>query len=187
MERRGLIVLGLGAGALAVVLAGLDKTIDGDAFDAADFALEVVDRAVTLGAMVAVAWMTFTLRGVQADQAVLRQDLDRAVARGADWRGANGRALNDLAGAIRDQFEAWGLTPAEADIAGLMLKGVSLRDIAGLRRTSQVTIRQQAQGIYRKSGLAGRAELAAFFLESLFEDPEPDSGPVRVVVAAPAH
>ena len=60
--------------------------------------------------------------------------------------------------------------PAEADIAGLMLKGVPLGDIARLRRTSEVTIRQQAQSVYRKSGLSGRAELAAFFLESLFED-----------------
>ena len=54
-----------------------------------------------------------------------------------------------------------------------MLKGVSARDIAHLRRTSEVTIRQQAQGVYRKSGLSGRAELAAFFLESLFEPPGP--------------
>ena len=51
-----------------------------------------------------------------------------------------------------------------------MLKGVALRDIARLRQTSETTIRQQAQGVYRKSGLSGRAELAAYFLESLFED-----------------
>ena len=61
------------------------------------------------------------------------------------------------------------LTPAEADIAGLLLKGVSLHDIAVLRHTSDATIRQQAQSVYRKSGLAGRRELAAYFLESLFE------------------
>ncbi len=89
------------------------------------------------------------------------------------WAGDGGKSsraeLADLGAAIERQFEDWSLTPAEADIAGLMLKGVPLRDIAELRHTSGSTIRQQAQAIYRKSGLAGRAELAAYFLESLFE------------------
>ena len=48
---------------------------------------------------------------------------------------------------------------------------MSLREIADLRRTADATIRQQAQSIYRKSGLGGRRELAAYFLESLFEAP----------------
>ena len=65
-----------------------------------------------------------------------------------------------------------GATPAEGDIAGLLLKGVPLGEIARLRRTSQTTIRQQAQAVYRKSGLSGRAEFAAYSLESLFEDRE---------------
>ena len=100
----------------------------------------------------------------------MRHDLARAVERGRRLaRAARGGARRSRGSAIRRQFEAWGLTPAEADIAGLMLKGVSLRDIARLRHTSETTIRQQAQGVYRKSGLSGRAELAAYFLELLFE------------------
>ena len=87
----------------------------------------------------------------------MRHDLARAVERGAGWRARHEAALDDLASAVRRQFEAWALSPAEADIAGLMLKGVSLRDIARLRHTSETTIRQQAQGIYRKSGLSGRS------------------------------
>ncbi len=72
------------------------------------------------------------------------------------------------------------MIPAEADIAGPMLKGLPLRDIAALRRTSETTIRQQAQAIYRKSGLSGRAELAAYFLNSPFDarqsaHPPPDA------------
>ena len=91
------------------------------------------------------------------------------MALGEAWRADNRTELDDLAEAIQRQFGVWALTPAEADIAGLLLKGVSLRDIAVLRRTSDATIRQQAQSVYRKSGLAGRRELAAYFLESLFE------------------
>ncbi len=170
MGRRRLILVGLGAVALVVGLASLDTALEGGPFDAADFAFELLDRALTVGAMAAVAWVTFALRAMQAEQAQLRQDLARAVAQGADWRAAHEATLDDLAGAIRRQFAAWALTPAEADIAGLMLKGVSLHDIAALRHTSDATIRQQAQAIYRKSGLGGRAELAAYFLESLFEE-----------------
>jgi DNA-binding NarL/FixJ family response regulator len=51
-----------------------------------------------------------------------------------------------------------------------MLKGAALCEIATCRQTSETTIRQQAQAIYRKSGLSGRAELSAYFLGSLFEE-----------------
>ena len=170
MERRRLFLLGACAVALVVALAVLDVTVEGEGWDAADFAFELLDRALTVGAMAAVAWITFAVRELRADQVALRQDLARAVAEGARWRSANGAMLGDLTAAIGRQFDAWTLTGAERDIAGLMLKGVSLRDIAQLRRTSETTIRQQARGIYQKSGLAGRRELAAYFLESLFEE-----------------
>jgi DNA-binding NarL/FixJ family response regulator len=173
MGRQRLFLLGAGAAALVVVLAVLDIVMEGEGFDAADFALELLDRGLSVGAMAVVAWMVLEVRDVRADQAMLRRDVARAVAEGAGWREANGRTLDDLASAIGRQFDAWSLTSAERDIAGLMLKGVSLRDIAGVRHTSESTIRQQAQSVYQKSGLAGRRELAAFFLESLFEERGP--------------
>ena len=48
-----------------------------------------------------------------------------------------------------------------------MLKGLSLKEIAALRSTSERTVREQARAVYRKSGLSGRSALAAFFLEDL--------------------
>ena len=48
-----------------------------------------------------------------------------------------------------------------------MLKGLSFKEIAPVRGTSERTVRQQALAVYAKAGLAGRAELAAFFLEDL--------------------
>ena len=36
-----------------------------------------------------------------------------------------------------------------------------------MRQTSERTIREQARALYRKSGLSGRAELSAYFLEDL--------------------
>jgi DNA-binding NarL/FixJ family response regulator len=38
---------------------------------------------------------------------------------------------------------------------------------ATVRGVGETTVRQQSRAIYRKSGLSGRHELAAFFLEDL--------------------
>jgi DNA-binding NarL/FixJ family response regulator len=60
------------------------------------------------------------------------------------------------------------LTRSETDIAFLILKGLSHKEIARVRASAEATVRQQARSIYEKSGLTGRAELAAFFLEDMF-------------------
>ena len=47
-------------------------------------------------------------------------------------------------------------------------------DLAETLAVSERTVRQQALAVYAKSGLAGRAELAAFFLEDLLLPSTPD-------------
>lgn len=69
--------------------------------------------------------------------------------------------------AITQQLHGWGLSIAEIEIAWMILKGLQFKEIAGARGTSERTVRQQAQGIYAKSGLGSRAEFSAFFLEDL--------------------
>lgn len=66
---------------------------------------------------------------------------------------------------IDNDFGEWNLSNAEADIAWFMLRGLPLREIATLRGTSERTVRQQAQAIYRKAGLEGRSDLAGRVLE----------------------
>jgi DNA-binding CsgD family transcriptional regulator len=68
---------------------------------------------------------------------------------------------------MESQFERWGLTGAERDVALRLLKGQSHKEIAYVTGRSERTIRQHAVAVYQKSGLHGRAELAAFFLEDL--------------------
>jgi hypothetical protein len=53
-----------------------------------------------------------------------------------------------------------------------VLKGFSYKEIADLRETTERTVRNQALAIYRKAGLANRAEMAAFFLEDFLVPPE---------------
>jgi DNA-binding CsgD family transcriptional regulator len=53
------------------------------------------------------------------------------------------------------QFQRWGLTEAESEVALLQLKGLRHKEIAELRHTSERTVRQQALAVYRKSGTFG--------------------------------
>jgi putative tricarboxylic transport membrane protein len=79
---------------------------------------------------------------------------------------------------IEREFNSWGLTDAERSVAHLMLKGLRFKDIARARNTSDRTVRQQAQAIYRKAGLDGRTDLAAYFLESVLGAQEVEVAPV---------
>lgn len=83
------------------------------------------------------------------------------------WRAQAQNLLVGLGEAINDQFQCWQLTPAERETALLLLKGLSHKEIARARNVSEATARQQAAAIYRKAGLTGRHDLAAFFLEDL--------------------
>lgn len=140
------------------------------AFD--EIAIDVAERILLVLAMVGVAWAVVGLHDLRERQVALANNLARSVAQGDAWREQRRAEIAALGSAIEDQFHKWQLTTAETDVAGLMLKGASLKEIALARDTSEATIRQQAQSIYRKSGLSGRAELSAYFLESLFDTAE---------------
>lgn len=49
----------------------------------------------------------------------------------------------------------------------LLLKGLSLKEIAAIRATTERTIRAHARSLYSKAGVTGRAALSSFFLEDL--------------------
>ena len=83
------------------------------------------------------------------------------------WKKVSKSYLNGLSHEIDKQLTSWKLTKAEKDIVFLLLKGLSLKEIATIRNTSVKTTRTQANAIYSKSGLSGRSELSAFFLEDL--------------------
>lgn len=101
------------------------------------------------------------------EQLSLLSDIEVARAEGTQWRTDMRELLKGLSSAIDAQFDRWQLTSAEREVALLLLKGLSHREIAALRDTSERTIRQQSQAIYAKSSLSGRAALSAFFLEDL--------------------
>lgn len=80
------------------------------------------------------------------------------------------RARHSYSEVIQQQFQAWGLTIGEQQVAMLLLKGLSFKEIAVVRDTREKTVRQQASTIYGKSGLEGRHAFAAWFLEDFLAD-----------------
>ncbi len=71
-----------------------------------------------------------------------------------------------------------GRARAKQDVALLLLKGFSHKEIARLRETGEATIRQQAGAIHAKADVGGRAGLAAYFLDGLHL-PKPDAAENR--------
>jgi DNA-binding CsgD family transcriptional regulator len=104
---------------------------------------------------------------VYKSRLALVRELDVARIQGRQWRDETRALLKGLGEAIDRQFLTWKLTEAERDVGLLILKGLSLKEIAAARVTSERTIRAQARSIYAKAGLSGRAALSAFFLEDL--------------------
>jgi putative tricarboxylic transport membrane protein len=128
--------------------------------------------------LIALCWQKLTARHREESLRRALQELSQEVERRT--REAVQR-IQDMAAVrvgmnaqIEREFDRWGLTGAERSVAHLTLKGLRLKDIARARNTSDRTVRQQAQAIYRKAGLDGRTDLSAYFLESVLGAPDLD-------------
>lgn len=83
------------------------------------------------------------------------------------WKEHSKKYLEGLSQSIDSQLSKWELTKAEKEVAFLLLKGFSLKEIAEIRKTTEKTARAQSTAVYAKAGTSGRSQLAAFFLEDL--------------------
>lgn len=77
------------------------------------------------------------------------------------------RLKGHLAEVIGDEFDRWNLSKMEREVALLLIKGLSMREIAFARDVKEKSVRQQATAIYTKAGVSNRSELAAYFIEDL--------------------
>jgi DNA-binding CsgD family transcriptional regulator len=138
-----------------------------------------------LGAVVMARRLMLVVRGARAAQAemlALTERLEMTEADARRWRDEARELLNGLGSALDRQFERWALSPAEKEVGLLLLKGLSHKEIAEVRSVSEATARQQARAVYKKAGLSGRNDLAAFFLEDLLL---PGSKPIAPLSAQP--
>jgi DNA-binding NarL/FixJ family response regulator len=120
----------------------------------------------------AAADLTEALEAQAEEAAVLSERLEVTAQEAARFREEAQSMLRGLADAIDKQLHRWELTRTEKEVALLLLKGLSHREIAANRGTTDATTRQQARALYRKAGLKGRNDLAAFFLEDLLVLPQ---------------
>ncbi len=123
-----------------------------------------------IGSILVARRMVLTLRRARAaerDALDLADQLAVSQAEARRWRSDARDLMNGLAAAIDEQFDRWALSPAEKETALLLLKGLSHKEIADVRSVGDATARQQARAVYKKAGLSGRHDLAAFFLEDL--------------------
>ncbi len=79
-------------------------------------------------------------------------------------------ARGEMTTLIKAFFDKWALSPAERDVALLLLKGLDNETIAELRGTAKGTVRAQSAAIYAKARVDGRAQLISLFLEELLAD-----------------
>lgn len=93
--------------------------------------------------------------------------LRRSEARRAKMEDQLRLASGAFAELMHRRFDQWALTPAERDVALFTIKGLSLSEIAGLRGTSEGTIKAQSAAVYRKAGVGSRAALVSSFIEDL--------------------
>jgi DNA-binding CsgD family transcriptional regulator len=127
----------------------------------------LAEGSTALAAMFGVFWLmrdAMRLKSTLMAQTIQSEALN---AQAQTWRAQASKYISGLSVQIETQLNDWGLTQSEKDVAFLLLKGLSSKDIASMRQTSEKTVRAHATALYEKAGLKGRSELSAFFLEDL--------------------
>ncbi len=158
--------------AIVAVIAGVALMLGLELYEepgigVGELLLELIGIFPVVLTAVGVVLLVQVTRRQREDHVKVIRDLEMARAQGRRWRSEARTYLNGLGEAIETQFSQWNLTEAEREVALLLLKGLSLKEVATVRAVSERTVREQSRSIYSKSGLTGRAALSAFFLEDL--------------------
>ncbi len=165
---------GIGSICFALLLA-LEIVTEGDELSLLDLVVDGLGILLTIGAAVGVALLAQRMHAQHEEKMALIRDLEIARVEGNGWRTKVRSHLAGLKAGMDTQFHEWDMTAAEREVGLLVLKGLSHKEIAALRATTEATVRQQAQSIYRKSNLPGKTAFSAYFLEDLFA-PEDATG-----------
>lgn len=151
--------------AMVMVASGVDLLAD--IFHGASIEHVVREAAIVTISMVAIIWVLLDLRQQALEIRVLKNELEGTDAPVATPRKYVLEARKKLGNVVTQQFSEWKLTGSEADVGWLLLKGLSLKEIAMVRSTAEKTVRQQASSIYKKSGVQGRHAFSAWFIEDI--------------------
>jgi DNA-binding CsgD family transcriptional regulator len=170
--------------AFVIVIALAAADVLGDLREGTTMRHVVLEIGAVVAALVGAVLVARQLIPLLRRGRAAEHELERLAARlaateaeAARWRTEAGDLLRGLGAALDQQFERWALSPAEKEVALLLLKGLSHKEIADVRSIADATARQQARAVYKKAGLSGRNDLAAFFLEDLLLPRDADCAP----------
>ncbi|MBL6931850.1 MAG: helix-turn-helix transcriptional regulator [Rhodospirillales bacterium] len=98
---------------------------------------------------------------------VIGVDFLRLIRENSQFRSVVGIASGEFLYILGGKFNDWKLSSSEREIALLLIKGLSIQEIADIRVTRPGTIKSQCSAVYRKAEVKGRNELVAYFVEDL--------------------
>lgn len=142
--------------ATVLVAAGLFFLYDivSDIASAYDSVAHIAIEAVVFAAAMLALWLE--IKRVIRLRRQVSQERDRVA-----------RLSGELFHHIEKAFDQWKLTHSEREIAVMLIKGLSMAEIAALREVKDKTVRQHAANIYAKAGYSNRNELASHFIQDL--------------------
>ncbi|MCU7959538.1 MAG: LuxR C-terminal-related transcriptional regulator [gamma proteobacterium symbiont of Bathyaustriella thionipta] len=125
----------------------------------------IKEALVVLLAIISLLWIFRSMRRQTLKLSALKQELKNSKNPPHPAEEYVLSARQRLSEVIARQFNDWKMTSSEKEIGMLLLKGLSLKEIAAIRNTLEKTVRQQASTIYRKANVSGRHAFAAWFIE----------------------
>ncbi len=140
-----------------------------DVLEVIDIWHKLIEVALMLFALISGSYIWFAYRQKEVVLAEARTTIGHQMRELAEWKNRHSHAVREMNSAIQEQFAQWGLSKSEAQVATLLIRGYSHKQISGHLDKSERTVRNQSLSIYRKTGMAGRNELVAYFMEIIFQ------------------
>lgn len=151
----------------AIVMAASGADLVADLSHGASVEHVTKEAVIVVMSLFAIAWMLLGLRQQKLEIRVLKDELEGMEKPQMSPKKYVLDARKNLGSVVSQQFSEWKLTDSEANVGWLLLKGLSLKEIAIVRNTLEKTVRQQASSIYKKSGVQGRHAFSAWFIEDI--------------------
>jgi DNA-binding CsgD family transcriptional regulator len=161
-----LLLAGIGVVSFGLLMF-LEIATETDEISFSDMIVDGLGLLLMISTTVGLVLLVHRMQSQHEEKLDLIRHLDVARAEGTEWRRKAEAHLAGLRDEMDAEFDRWGMSGAEKEVGMLMLKGLSHKEIARLRGTTEATSRQQAQSIFQKSNLPGKTAFSAYFLEDL--------------------
>lgn len=121
------------------------------------------------GELIHLIFEILAVLGLGYAAATLRAYLDLVKSEAANSRETIHMLRGNFDEVLRDKFEEWSLTAAERDVTLLIIRGLSVADIATARNTAQGTVKAQSTSVFRKIGVGSKTELMSVIIDEFLD------------------